>query len=844
MTRASQRQIRVLHVDDDPGVADLTGTYLEREDDRFTVETATNADEGLQRIDGHPPDCVVSDYNMPGTNGIEFLQAVRERFPNLPFILFTGKGSEEIASEAISEGVTDYLQKDTGTDQYTVLANRIQNAAERREAERERNRQLEAIESAQEGISILDEDGHYIYVNQRFADIHGYDPEEMIGKRYKVAYRDGDIPEVQSEILPEVEQTGYWRGETISLRSDGTTVPVDHTLAMTDRGELVCTVRDVSGEKERKQELQRTERQYQAILEDPNILAAVADTDGTLVEINQTALEYVDAEKSDVIGDPFWNTPWWTAETRPDIRERMKQAASGEYVVYEADLEQPDGTPYNVEGVIRPVTDETGDVVSLIISARDVTRRKQQKQTLQEVNQRVELLAGAVPNALFLVAADYSEVYYCNSAAEDLYGVSVEELRDDPRAWKRYVHPDDMSQLREDIEAQQNGCIDGTQRQKFRIQHPDRGTRWLDVEVYPVREDGKVERLAGVATDITERRERDQRLEMVETLFEHTQECQFMIDVGDDEFTVRYANNHYKRIIGASPSEPVTGQTLTELFGEDSAQTVLDRYRKCVETRDSITYTVELPVPEEGTVYRTILAPVVTDSEVTRIVGTAQDITDQKHHEEQLQRQNQRLEEFTSVVSYDLRNPLRVASGQLDLVREECESDHIDNVAQALDRIDALIEDLLALAREGDQLGDVESVALVDLVEDCWQNIVAPDAEVVTTINRAVRADRGRLRQLLKNLLQNAVEHSGEDVTVTIGGSEAGFYVEDDGSGIPEERRDEIFDAGYSTTAEGTGFGLRIVEQVIEAHGWNIAVTEGEHGGARFEITGVEFDTA
>jgi PAS domain S-box-containing protein len=508
MTNAARHWIQVLHVDDEPDFADLTRAYLEREDDRFTVETATSADEGLRCIDDDPPDCVVSDYNMPGMNGIEFLRAVRERFPDLPFVLFTGKGSEEVASEAISAGVTDYLQKERGTDQYTILANRVRNAVERRDAERERDRQLEAIETAQEGISILDEDGHYVYVNRRFADIHGYDPGGMVGEHWTLAYRDADVPKVRGEVLPEVERTGYWHGETVSLRSDGTTVPVDHTLALTDRGELVCTVRDVSDQKERERELQATERRYQAILDDPNILVAVIGTGGRLIEANRTALDYIDAAEEDVVGDPFWSTPWWSEEARPAVRENVQQAATGEYVEYEADLERPDGTPYSVEGAIRPVTDGTGDVVSLVVSACDVTERKDRERTLQEVNQRFELLAEAVPDGLFLVGADYSELYYCNSAAAALYGVDMAELRDDPSAWMRHVHPDDVGRLEADVERQRNDRVDDIQRQQFRIQHPDRGTRWLEVEIYPVEADGRIERLAGVATDITEQRAR------------------------------------------------------------------------------------------------------------------------------------------------------------------------------------------------------------------------------------------------------------------------------------------------------------------------------------------------
>jgi len=122
--------IRVLHVEDDPDFGELTATILEREDDRFALERATSATDGNAHLEERQFDCVVSDYDMPGTHGIEFLTFVREQYPELPFILFTGKGSEEVASDATSAGVTDSLQKEGGTDQYAVLANRITNVAE------------------------------------------------------------------------------------------------------------------------------------------------------------------------------------------------------------------------------------------------------------------------------------------------------------------------------------------------------------------------------------------------------------------------------------------------------------------------------------------------------------------------------------------------------------------------------------------------------------------------------------------------------------------------------------------------------------------------------------------
>ncbi len=441
-------------------------------------------------------------------------------------------------------------------------------------------------------------------------------------------------------------------------------------------------------------------------------------------------------------------------------------------------------------------------------------------------------------DALFLVEVSSDGTFTIqtvNRAYEELTGLSREGLQGET---PRTLLGEEQGAA---VEARYQECVTEQAPIEYDEQLTLGGeTSYWHTRLTPVVEDGTVVQLVGATRDITERREREQKRELIETLFEHAQECQFIVDVADGAFKLRHANNYYKRTVGLSPAEPATGQTPTELFGETGGREILDRYRECIETRESVTYTVEVPVPEEGTVYRTILVPVVTDDKVTHIVGTARDVTDHKRREEKLERQNERLDDFATVVSHDLRGPLRVADGRLELIRDECESDHIDDVAQALDRMDALIEDLLTLAREGDDVSDVEPVALAGLLERCWQNIGAPEATIVIDTDLTIRADRSRLQQLLENLLRNAVEHGGVDVTVTIGEVETGFYVEDDGPGIPVEEREDIFEAGYTTAFKGTGFGLRIARQVAEAHGFDIRVTDGEQGGARFEVTGVE----
>lgn len=144
----SADRIRILHVDDESDFASMAAEFLRRENDRFEVVTESDATDGLERLRREEFNCVVSDYQMPGTDGLEFLKAVRDNHPDFPFILFTGKGSEEVAGEAISAGVTDYLQKESGTEQYTVLANRVQNVVEGYRSKSEAKRYLDLLERA------------------------------------------------------------------------------------------------------------------------------------------------------------------------------------------------------------------------------------------------------------------------------------------------------------------------------------------------------------------------------------------------------------------------------------------------------------------------------------------------------------------------------------------------------------------------------------------------------------------------------------------------------------------------------------------------------------------------
>ncbi|MGB9966335.1 PAS domain S-box protein [Halobacterium hubeiense] len=708
--------IRVLHVDDEPDFADLTATFLEREDDRITVQTANNAREALEylRDTDVNVDCIVSDHDMPGQTGIEFLQTVRQDHTDLPFILYTGKGSEAVASDAVSAGVTDYLQKEGGTSQYTILANRIVNAVEQSQARRrvtETEQKLQQLAEKTDDILYMfnDDWSDLLFVNSAFEDIWG-------------------IPVAELE-------------------------------------------------------------------DDPRV--------------------FLDAIHP---------------EDRGDVQQALEQVSNGQEVEIEYRVVPFDGDDLRwVRADSKPVFDSAGDVNRIVGFVRDITEQKAHERELREERTFIEQSLDALRDVFFVVSEDL-EMRRWNDQIVDVTGYTDEQLA---KMGPTDFVPDDQQDRIE--AAVEEVLTTGTATVQAEVLTAD-GERipYEFVVTRLVDPDGDVLGFAGVGRDITQQREREAELEQVrenyEELFNGMNDTAWAIDTNEEFLAVNDAaveTMGYSRdeLLSMRPHDidvGLEGGEITALI-RDMPEDEIQVVETVHETKDGD----QIPVD--------ISSSLISYQGETAILSIARNISERKRRERQ-------LEEFASVVSHDLRNPLNVAQGRLDLAQAECDSEHLEEIAHAHHRMDTLIEDLLTLAREGNEVSDRERVELAALVEECWDHVKTAGAVLQTEVDQVVQADRTRLQQLLENLLRNAVEHGGDDVTITVGSLQDGFYVEDDGSGIPLDRRERVFEAEYSTTEEGTGFGLRIVEQVAEAHSWQVRVTEGTGGGARFEITDIEPD--
>lgn len=244
------------------------------------------------------------------------------------------------------------------------------------------------------------------------------------------------------------------------------------------------------------------------------------------------------------------------------------------------------------------------------------------------------------------------------------------------------------------------------------------------------------------------------------------------------------------------------------------------------------------------------------------------DVTDRKRRERELRRQNEQLDQFASLVSHDLRNPLSVTHGYaeaaIDAEDPETTTAYVEEVCRSHARMSEIIDDVLTLAREGRTVGEVEPTDLGVVARSAWENVDTGNATLVVERTREIRADGDRLLRAFENPFRNSVEHGstgnrtesgdalardGDGVTVRVGAmgspdlrtvlepERRGFYVEVDGPGIPADERQHVFEDGYTTATGWTG--LSIVASIVEAHGWEIEVTQSEDGGARFEVRGV-----
>ena len=306
----------------------------------------------------------------------------------------------------------------------------------------------------------------------------------------------------------------------------------------------------------------------------------------------------------------------------------------------------------------------------------------------------------------------------------------------------------------------------------------------------------------------------------------------------DSDHRVIDTNESGRRMIDCDGSDAVVGRHIDEVFSERPS--LRERYYSVIDTDVGHTSRLEC----EGR-YVTLEA-IPLEASAGRSLGhtvVIRDVTDQAIREQELERKNEQLERFASVISHDIRNPLNVVQGRVELARRGDADPHVhlDAIAENADRIENIVEDALVMTRS-EAVPETEPVDIDAVARRAWSHVDTDDARLKTDCDVSLEGDPGRLVHLFENLFRNAIEHGGDVGVIRVGsllgenGGVRGFFVADDGTGIPEEDREIVMKDGYTTSEDGTGLGLSIVSEIVNAHDWCIGMTESETGGARFEI--------
>jgi PAS domain S-box-containing protein len=799
-------EVRVLHVDDDGSLLGLASAMLERRG--FDVVTATDVERALDVLDSEPVDCVISDYQMPDRNGLEFLERVREQDPALPFVLFTGKGSEEVASDAIAAGVTDYLQKRTAPGQFEELADRVERAVrERRTAEglSEGDRILTALVETLSGVV------YRLRLPGKEPTFLGGRVEELTGHD-AAAFRDGRVT---------------WDGITHEDDRGRVEREVGKALAEGRAFDVTCRIRTKSGRVRRVSNRGR----------------GVYDGDGEPVAVEGFVLDRSDGAHE--------------ARVR-ELHEATRQLFAADSVEAVARLTAEaarDVLGYPINGV-RLYDEERHVLVPVTLTSRseDVLGER----PAYPVGDGDPMETGSYPVTAFRTG---------RPVVVDEFGEEDRPVRAGEAESAMYLPLGDHGTL----------TVVATEAASFEA---------TDREVAGILAENAAVALDRVLHEETLATERDR----LAALFENIPDPAVQIEFADAEPVVEAVNPAFESTFGY-PESTVVGRSLDEVIvpvdDREAARGINERIR----AGESLHAEVRR---ETADGVRDFLLHVVPRSRESATAGYAiyTDVTERRERERELARQNERLEEFASVVSHDLRNPLNVAEGQLEIARATGASEAFDAVERAHDRMESRIEGLLDLARHGRTTGRTDAVDLAEVSRTAWESVGTDPARLDLEDGLpTVEADRERLLQLLENLFANAVAHgtgsstvpsgdpgaadgkgttttagtgdvevvegsgggrphevtdrggsdrSGPSLSVTVGPLDGGFYVADDGVGLPDGVRERVFEPGYSTGEDGTGFGLAIVRSIAEAHGWSVAATEGTDVGARFEFTGVE----
>ena len=851
-------------------------------------------------------------------------------------------------------------KKDVFHDQYDLEVEK-----DRIETLRESERRFRNIyQQAPLGIALIDSiTGQFMQINKKYCDIVGRTMDDMLTRNWQSITYPDDIQEDLDNMARLIggEITDY-KMEKRYIHANGSIVWVGLTVVplwVVDSGykRHIAMVEDITECKKADEALKESERKFRANFDQTFQFLGLLAVDGTLIEANRPALEYIGVREQDVIGKPFWDTPWWrhSAELQNRLKEAVKLAARGELVRFEATHTASDGSVNYFDFSIKPVADESGDIILLIAESRDITNRKRIEYELVHVASFPELN----PNPIFEVDI-VGNITYCNPATSQrfpdlqlrgmrhpmlkgitfdifsggekneftrdvhiddvdyqqsirylpdrktirVYSIDItdrkraeEELRKLSRAVEESPATVVITDLKGDIEYANpkfteltgytleeakgknprilksghtppsvykrlwNTILSGREwRGEFQNKKKNGDLYWESAVISPIKDaDGRIAHFIAIKEDITERKQAEEALRASEEKFRALADTSFdtiIVHRGDN---LLYVNNPAVELTGYSKDEILKMQ-FWELFTEDDRETIKKlAFDRLAGKSTPTSYETRILTKDGRTKWINLTAGIFLFEGKPTVIATLFDMTGIKKVEKELKESKAQAELYLDLMGHDIRNMNQVGMGFLELALGSPNIDKKDKELLlksmgALENSTRLIDNVRKLQKA--QTGELKLHA-VDACQDIlrvlghYSNIPG----VKATFNYELPPGctvmaNDLLYEVFENLIGNAIKHAGPRPTIRIkyettmlnGKNCDRFTVEDDGPGIPDNLKPNIFTRQLHSGAKtrGSGLGLFIVKSLVDSYGGQVWVEDRVPGdyakGAKFVV--------
>ncbi len=642
--------MHILFVDDETSLLDQAKIFIEKLDEDLKIEPVSSAEEGLKELSREEYDAVVSDYQMPCMNGLEFLEKVREERDNdIPFIIFTGKGREEVAMKALNLGADRYMQKGGDPrDQYEVLAQAIKQEVEHRVAESLLKLTKYSVDNASLEIFWITPEGEFTYANETAAERLGYSKEGLEGMRvWDIDPNHGK--DKRKERWKKLKDEGVLVFESEHETKEGKRYPVEitsHHLEFGGKEYEFAFVEDIGERKERENKLKKNKDWLSQIVEGSSVPLFVIDEDHKVTHWNKACENLTGISKDDLVGT---EDPWkaFYDEARPVLADLVLDDASEEEIerwygddlsrlsILDGAYETRDYFPdMGEEGkwvffTAAPLTDSDGDTIGAIETLQDVTKREEQRQELKQKEQILDHTP-----AYINVIDEEGNIEYHSYPSDEITGLNPNKFMGSEAM--DFAHPDD----REDAMEMFSKVLENPGEEystELRGEVED-GWIWLEVRAVNHLDDPTINGIIVSAQDISDRKEMEEELKESEKKFgiviENSADAIFLTD---QEGNYTYVNQAASDLLGYSREE-LTEMNILDLTRKEDAEEYMKVFEEILE--EGKIFTEMSIVKKDGTEVPVDLNAILLPNGL--VYGSCRDITKRKEAEEKLKKQEEK----------------------------------------------------------------------------------------------------------------------------------------------------------------------------------------------------------